>query len=249
MSSRSTPWFVRRVPREQPKLRLFLFPYAGGGSVIFRGWENDFPAEIDVCAVEPPGRFGRFQDRGISDVHEFAAAFERAVDPFLDVPIAFFGYSLGALMAFQCARQLRSRRQLEPTHLMVAAHRAPHMPKRLQPISGKPDAAFIQEIERRYGPFDAVIKAEREMFEAVLGIMRTDFKMLEGYDYAPEAPFACPILALGGVEDGNVLATELDGWREHTSADFRFESLPGGHFFLRESGAALRQLIRNQLAS
>src|SRR5215510_10161388 len=116
MNSTHSPWFMRPAPRDRASLRLFLSPHAGAGSVIFRDWHVDFPASIDVCAVEPPGRLARRRERSIGDVFEFAEAFEQAVEPFLDLPFAFVGYSLGTLQAFECARLLRSRRNLSPTH-------------------------------------------------------------------------------------------------------------------------------------
>lgn len=247
MNSKDSPWFIRRAPRDRASLRLFLFPHAGAGSVIFHDWHADFPASIDVCAVEPPGRLVRRKERPFSDVFEFAKAFDRAVEPFLDLPFAFFGYSLGTLMAFECARLLRSRRKLTPSQLIVAAHRAPHLPSRRTQISREPRQTFVAELERRYGPFDPMLKSDPEMFDAVVDIMRVDLGMVESYKFSPEAPLNCPILAIGGTEDAGVPQSDLDGWREHTSSEFRSKSLPGGHFFLRNRGAELRALVRDQV--
>ena len=247
MNSKHSPWFMRPMPRDRATLRLFLFPHAGAGSVIFRDWHADFPASVDVCAVEPPGRLARRSERPFADVLEFARAFDQALEPLLDLPFAFFGYSLGALKAFECARLLRSRRKLHPSHLIVAAHKAPHLPRRLAPISREPKPALVRELERRYGPLEPIIKADPEMLDAVLDIMRNDLGMVENYRFSLEAPFDCPILAIGGTEDVSLQQEEIEGWREHTTAEFRSESLPGGHFFLRNRGAELRALVRDQL--
>jgi medium-chain acyl-[acyl-carrier-protein] hydrolase len=249
MTYDSSPWIVRRVPRDKAKLRLFCFPHAGAGSVIYRDWFGAFPEHFDVCAIEPPGRLARRRERSIGEVGEFTKALELALDPYLDMPFAFVGYSLGSLMAFELARALRRHRKLEPAHLIVAAHKAPQMPRRQTPISGEPKHAFVRELERRYGPFEPVIKADPEMLDMVVDIMRIDLAMLENYQYQAEAPLACPILAIGGSEDVSLIPAELEGWGAQTAAAFRTEWFPGGHFFMREHGSKLRALVNSQISS
>jgi len=247
IKSSPSPWIARRVPRENASLRLFCFPHAGAGSVIFKDWYADFPAHVEVCAIEPPGRLARRSEPLIRTMSEFAAALEVALDPYLDMPFAFFGYSLGAVMAFECARAIRRHKKIEPTHLLVAAAKAPQLPRRLAPISHEPEPVFVRELERRYGPFETMIKAEPEMFGMILDIMRVDLGMLEGYRYQAEPGFDCPILAIGGTDDVSVVSGDLEGWREQTCRAFRTQLLPGGHFFLRAHGKQLRDLVRNEI--
>jgi medium-chain acyl-[acyl-carrier-protein] hydrolase len=240
---------VRRAPRDKASLRLFCLPYAGAGSVVFRDWSADFPAMIDVCAIEPPGRLARHSEPLIKDAHAFAAALEAAIDPYLDRPFAFFGYSLGALMSFECARRIRRHRQLEPTRMIVAAHKAPQCPHRLPAISQEPSHAFMTELERRYGPFEPAIKADAQLLHMVVKIMRADLSMFENYRYQEQEAFGCPVLAIGGTEDLTVLREDLESWGAHTRSAFRAEWLQGGHFFLHNRGAELRALVRAELVS
>src|SRR5690349_9207995 len=103
----SSRWVVRRRPRDDAPLRLFLVPHAGAGAVIYHEWPSSFPDSIDVCAIDPPGRFARCNEAQHRDVCTFARDMAAALLPYVDRPFAFFGYSLGALMAFECARELR----------------------------------------------------------------------------------------------------------------------------------------------
>lgn len=245
---RNSPWLIRRTPRDDASLRLFCFPHAGAGAVIFKDWYADMPAHVDVCAIEPPGRLARRHESPILGMSAFVAALEVALDPFLDIPCAFFGYSLGAVMAFELARALRRHKRILPTQLMVAAARAPQLPRKLAAISREPKARFVQELERRYGPIDPLIKAEPEMFAIVLEIMRVDLGLLENYQYQSEAPLECPILAIGGTEDASMVAADVDAWRDQTSQSFAGKQLPGGHFFLRTQGKQLQSLVREQIS-
>jgi medium-chain acyl-[acyl-carrier-protein] hydrolase len=38
-------------PKPKTQLRLFCFPYAGGGASIFRQWLVNIPQGVEVCAV------------------------------------------------------------------------------------------------------------------------------------------------------------------------------------------------------
>jgi medium-chain acyl-[acyl-carrier-protein] hydrolase len=173
---------------------------------------------------------------------------EAALGPYLDVPFAFLGYSLGALMAFETARELRRRRKLEPTNLIVAAHRAPQLPRRHPAISSEPKFSFVRELETRYGPFEPAIKADPEMLDLIVDIMRVDLSMLESYHYQDEEPFRCPIAAVGGSEDASMIPSELAGWRMQTTGPFSEHWLRGGHFFLRNRGSELRSLVRDAIS-
>lgn len=246
MSGNSSAWIVRRSPRPGAAMRLFCFPHAGAGSVIYHDWHSAFGDNVEVCAIEPPGRLARRKEPLRTDVHAFTRDLLVALAPWLDRPFALFGYSLGALMAFECARALR-RIGREPSSLMFAAAKAPHLPRRHAPISGETKRVLTAEIERRYGAFDPVLASDPELFDMVLEIMRGDLRMMEDYRYGDEQPFSCPVLVAGGMDDASVTRAEIDAWEMHTSGPFRAAFLPGQHFFLRTSGPMLRDLVNNEL--
>jgi medium-chain acyl-[acyl-carrier-protein] hydrolase len=144
MLPKNSAWIVRPRVRDNARLRLFCFPHAGAGSVIFRDWHNDFPDTVDVCLVEPPGRLARRHEPSAASVQEFATVFDAAVPPLLDLPIALFGYSLGALMAFEWARTLRRDHGLDVKSLIVAAAKSPQSPRRLPVITHEPQPIFLR---------------------------------------------------------------------------------------------------------
>lgn len=52
----TNPWIVCPKPLIQPSLRLFCFAYAGAGTSIFRTWGKQFLSDIEICAIQLPGR-------------------------------------------------------------------------------------------------------------------------------------------------------------------------------------------------
>src|SRR5215467_15197573 len=96
------PWIVRSKPHAL--LRLFCFPYAGGGASLFRLWSDSLPPEIDMCPVHLPGREGRLKEPPFTSLTPLIQALAQALRPYMDIPFVFFGYSMGALISFELAR-------------------------------------------------------------------------------------------------------------------------------------------------
>ncbi|MCC7362522.1 MAG: thioesterase [Anaerolineales bacterium] len=233
-------WFHCRKPNPDAQLRLLCFPYAGGGVSVFRAWPDRLPAEIEVWAIQLPGRDGRLREPIPADLPTLAAAIADGLGPFSDRPFACFGHSLGALLAFEFARELRRRGQVEPSRLLVSARRAPQLPRTEAPLHTLPEPQFIAGLQQRYNGIPAAILAEPELMQLFLPMLRADFKLIELYQYRAEAPLACPITAFGGAQDTLALPAELAAWQAQSHGAFNLQLFPGGHFYLQ---TALPQLL------
>ena len=98
-------------PGIKPRLRLYCFPYAGAGSSIYRPWWKEISPGIQICSVQLPGRGGRFTEPRYTSVQPLVQALTDSLWPLPDLPVALFGHSMGALLAFEFARELRRRRR------------------------------------------------------------------------------------------------------------------------------------------
>jgi surfactin synthase thioesterase subunit len=246
--ARDNRWIAPRPDRPRALLRLFCFPYAGAGAAAFRDWTHALPAEIDVCRVDPPGRFARADEPPIDRMATFVESFDDAAGPLLDRPFGVFGYSLGALMAFEWACAVRTRHGLTPVHLIVAARRAPQCAT-MSPValSGLAQPALVAALEDSYGPLEPSLKADPGMLSWVVENMRADLRMMESYRYGARPPLSCPILAVGGTEDPTVNVHELIAWGEQTTAACEVELVPWPHFFLHTAGAVLLDHVSRRL--
>ena len=239
-----TRWLLRKNAGQKPQLRLFCFPHAGAGAVLYSRWLNTFPEAIDVCAVDPPGRLSRLKEPAPATMAELVAALDVALDDYLDLPFAVFGYSLGALTAFEWCRSIRRRLGREPECMMVAAAGAPQLGTYREPISDLPGPEFLQALERRYGAIDPVLRGEARMLELIMGIMRHDLRLLEQYHYAADEPFSCPLVAFGGSRDRGVPSERIAAWQAQTSAPFHSQLFEGEHFFIRAHGTELARAVQ-----
>jgi medium-chain acyl-[acyl-carrier-protein] hydrolase len=184
-------------------------------------------------------------------VTRMAALIEAAATallPFLDRPFAFFGHSMGALVAFELASYLTVAYGRQAEHLVVAGARAPHLPDRFGPLHTLPAAALREEL-RRYGGTPQVVLDSPELLQLLLPALRADFAVCDTYAYTPRPALACPITAFGGRDDGRVACAELGAWRGHTNSAFEKWLLPGGHFFLHSARSVLLGMLSERLTS
>ena len=242
----SDPWFLRPQPNPQATVRLFCFPYAGGGAGIFRTWSQELPAEIEVCLVQLPGRESRIRESALTRLDILIQQLSPAILPLLDIPFAFFGYSMGALIGFELARQLRQQNGLIPSHLFLAACRGVHIPT-THPIHQLSDSQFVAEINQRYQGIPLSVLQNPELLQIVVPVLKADFAILDTYIFQPDVPLPCPFTAFGGFEDPIVSQENLLAWRDHTSNTFSLEMVPGDHFFLNQSRSQLLNTIVQRL--
>jgi len=237
------PWFRISQPRPQARLRLFCFPHAGGAASAYRTWPQQLPADIELCAVQLPGRENRIRETPFRDAQALSQALLTALLPYLDKPFALFGHSMGALLAYEVAQQVRQAGQL-PRYLFVSGRRAPWLPDDDTMLHTLPtDEAFLVELQRRYHNLPEVLFTEPELRDLFVPLLRADFTLVERYHCPGPLPLPCPLVAFGGADDARVPQAALWAWHAATQAAFALHLFPGGHFYLNEQSAPLLTTI------
>lgn len=229
----SDRWIVRYRPNEHASLRLFCFSYAGGGASVYRSWVDAFSEDVEICCIQLPGRENRIGEPAYTRMAPLMEALIDVILPYLDRPFAFFGYSMGALVCFELARELRGSANKQPVHMGLAAFRAPHLPNPNIKIYHLPDEVF-KVVLRADGIPEQILQNE-ELMRAMLPTLRADFELCDTYQFREEPPLACPFSLFGGQEDVRVAMVDLEAWRLHSSVPSTLLTLPGSHFFLHSS--------------
>ena len=152
----SDPWIRMFEPRPDAAVRLFCFPYAGGGASMYLSWARSMPAAVEVCPIQLPGREERFADAHFRQLEPLKSAVLEHLEPCLDKPFLLFGHSMGAIIAYEIAHALSSQGR-PPAHLIVSGQRAPHIPLSRPMSYHLPEAAFRERLRELKGTPEQVL--------------------------------------------------------------------------------------------
>jgi surfactin synthase thioesterase subunit/glycosyltransferase involved in cell wall biosynthesis len=208
--------------------RLFYFPHAGAGAHACHGLTLP---NWTVTPVRLPGRESRLAEAPFERMAPLIAALTGAIQNHLEAPFAFFGHSMGAIVAFELARELRRRNLPLPRMLIASAARAPQFRRGHVPAPAPSRADFLEELRRLQSVESATLDSP-EFLHTLLPALEADSTLYRNYIYSEGAPLDLPIRAYGGVEDPNIRRDHLDGWGEQTTQSFALRLFPGGHFYL-----------------
>jgi medium-chain acyl-[acyl-carrier-protein] hydrolase len=245
-ADRSRPARELRVIRRSPnaKVRLFCFPYAGAGPSVFNEWKSLLPESVDLVGIVYPGRECRTAEPPARTLGELIEPLRAALQPYTDIPYAFFGHSMGAYVSFELARRL-SRSGNSPAHLFLSAAGAPHIaePNLIHHLA---PADFLRQLIRLNG-FPREVFRDPQLLSYALPILRADFTACETYRFEADAPCQSPMTVFGGDNDTRVDRHRLEAWRQLAGVSFAIRTFDGDHFYLREHRQALLGCVVREL--
>ncbi|WP_435112226.1 thioesterase II family protein [Nocardiopsis synnemataformans] len=227
-------------------MRLLCFPHAGGSASSYFPLSKQLAPEVEVHAVQYPGRQDRRNEACVDDISELAERICEAVSLSPEKPTAFLGHSMGAILAYEVARRLQRRGEGVPVHLFVSGRRAPSRPRR-EEIHRRGDTGLITEI-RRLGGTDQRFLDDDELRAIILPMLRADYTAIETYTWDPAPMLECPLTALVGDADPSTTVEEASAWREQTVSGFDIRVFPGGHFFLDANRSEVAATITSALS-
>ena len=244
-AAKKSEWFSGLADMDTGKTTLFCFPYAGGGTMTYRTWRDGLSSAA-VVAIRLPARESRIAEPPFATMNSLVEALGLEILPHLQQPFAFFGHSMGAVIAFELSRWLRAHGHSMPKSLHVSAARAPQFRLNHQPGSQPDDQEFIEQLRRLEGmPSDVLDNPE--LMRIALPALRADANLFRQYVYEPSDPLPLSIHAYGGKTDPNVSYEHLDRWRELTTLEFSIEQFEGGHFYLLSSQRQFLERLASRL--
>jgi surfactin synthase thioesterase subunit len=237
-------WLRRFHPGAALAPELVCFPHAGGSAAYWHRLSAVLTPQIEVSAVQYPGRHDRHREPAATDLHALADRIAEALGR-AERPRALLGHSMGASLAYEVAVRLAARGHGRPAALIVSGRRAPSCSATDEDRLSD-DAALVAKV-RSLGGTGAEVLGDPDMLELMLPVLRGDYRALARYTPSRGTELRCPVLALAGDRDGEASVDEVDAWRRHTTGAFQLRVFEGGHFFLTAHMDAVAELVRGAL--
>ncbi|GIJ29210.1 thioesterase [Micromonospora qiuiae] len=244
MANEPNRWIRRYRAAPDAAVQLVCLPHAGGTASYYQPMAKSLFPEVEVLAVQYPGRQDRFNEPCIRDFAALTEGAFAAVHSALDDrPVALFGHSMGALLAFGLAKRLEAN-GIEPITLFPSAMRPAGRPHDLPHLASDDD--LIAEIATLDGTEERLLDNE-DMRTVFLPALRADYTALSTYRL-DDIGVACPVVSLAGDKDDHVPAEDVATWAKHTTGPFDLHVFPGGHFYLNRQWNDVAAMLKQQVA-
>jgi pyochelin biosynthetic protein PchC len=239
-------WIRRFHPASQAPAQLVCFPHAGGSATFYFPVSRSMSPAVDVLAIQYPGRQDRRTEKCIDDIGELADRVVTELWQWADRPLALFGHSMGASLAFEVASRLEAG-GVAPLGLFASGRHAPSL-RRDDAVHLRSDDAVLADLTALNGT-ESQLLGEPEMRKMILAAVRSDYKAAETYRCRPGLTLDCPIVSMVGDNDPKATIEEARAWSGHTTGRFDLVVFSGGHFYLNSHAPAVLHIIGERLAA
>jgi external thioesterase TEII len=223
------------------KIKLILIHFAGGNSFSFRAF-YPFIEAYEIISLELPGRGLKQNESLIMDfdmalTYLYAQLMEFHKKSKLDKFI-IYGHSMGAILGFHLTALLE-KNSLNPLSLIVTGNSGPRN-RNEKKISLLDDKNFLEAVVKFGGISDALVK-HPELMDYFIPILKADFAIVENYSVDESIVINTPIHAIMGDQEEYV--DQITNWGKFTKAVFKYETLPGDHFFINQHAKKVAEII------
>ncbi|MFF0531166.1 thioesterase II family protein [Nocardia amikacinitolerans] len=243
-STDASLWFRRFNPSPSATMRLACFPHAGGSASFFLPLSRAMHPECEVLSVQYPGRQDRRNEPLASSISALADSIADHMSHWSDKPLALFGHSMGATLAYEVTRRISSPNI--PIALFVSGRRAPSR-YRQESVHTLSDDQLLVEL-KVLGGTDSRAFADEDIVRMILPVVRADYQAIETYRHEPGPKVSTPIFAHIGDQDPRVTVDEASSWQSHTSNSFEMHVHSGDHFYITKHVDSISKHIKQTLA-
>jgi surfactin synthase thioesterase subunit/acyl carrier protein len=237
-------WFVKPSPNPNANIKLFCFHDAGGSSSLYQGWAELLDDNIELIAVELPGRGSRMAEQTLENMSDLADKLSGLIEAEAgQKPFVFFGHSMGGAVLLEVTRKLRDYGLPFPLQLFTSSTPA------LDAYNHQDVAYEISEEEliSRFPHLSSENIEDEELRQLFIKIIRADLKLLTNYSYDPVEPFDIPIISIRGTEDDRVSLSQITGWQKVTIDRHKTIERKGGHRYIEHDAEFLTSLINKTI--
>ena len=224
-------------------IQVFLFPFAGGNAYSFNEIIKGLPENLEIVALEYPGHGGRAKEPFLEDFESLLNDVAQQINSKLIAgkKVAFFGYSLGSLIAFEIIA--RNLIQTEVSIFFACAQESPTVNS-----FNQRSVEWTEENVLKYtislGGIDPRLKDNPRFLKALLLPTKNDYVVRDSYLYR-NGLVTCPVHVLYSDEDTPYLTVKK--WNECCKNEVILHNFKGNHFFINSNTEGIAEIIINEI--
>lgn len=228
------------------RIKLFCFPHAGGSAMAYDDWNKLFSEQIEIKPIELAGRGRRIDeplyDTPLNAVDDLFTIIENEI---FDNEYAFFGHSMGAILAYELALKIKEKGKNLPKHLFLSGKGVPNSKDKKYYLLNDDD---IKKKILEFGGTPPEVLDYPAFTEFFIPLMRSDFRIASMFIEDREIrPLDIEISILLG-KDEDINADDVYNWRKYTQNLCSIYCFNGGHFFLHQDAKQeVIQIINDKL--
>ena len=229
------------------KIHLICFPFAGGSVYSYARYQGFPQRNIKLTTFELPGRGRRIDQPFLPEIHAMADDLYKQVMPIINEPYAFYGHSMGALIAYLITKRIIREGLPQPLYLFVSGRFGPSAEDPEPPTHDLPPDEFRKKLREIGGSPDELLDDDTLMnfFDPIL---RSDFRAIEQYVYEETTPFDIPIITMAG-KDEKITEEQAMAWQKETTRPIELHWFEGKHFFILDHAGEIMRIIGQKLRS
>ncbi|MBV5241983.1 alpha/beta fold hydrolase [Mycolicibacterium sp. PAM1] len=237
-------WLRNFHPAPSARIRLVCLPHAGGSASYYFPMSAALSPEFNVYGVQYPGRQDRHSEPFVESVDDLADQIYAEVAALPEVPTAFFGHSMGAVLAFEVARRFESLAGRRPVVVFASGSRAPSHYGDEREYKSDNDLIGVM---RDLGGTDPRIFNDPDLLSTFLPAFRNDYRALQAYHRGTEVVISAPIVVMTATDDPKTSEDNARAWLAHTTGGGEVRTFTGGHFYLEKQPQKVIDVVTQTL--
>ena len=228
-------------------MTIYSFPFAAGSQYSYNDFVKISPEWLAWKPLEYAGRGKRVFEKPKTDIHEIVDEFMEYFSKNLKNPFAFFGHSMGSLIAYLLTVEFEKNNMPMPEHLFLSGRGGACIPERFRKAEHMTQKEIIAEILEMDGKIQNLLQ-NPTLLNAYERVLRADVMALEKYDYQLGTKQPLTIKATVFIGDNDIYTpAQAQIWQKEFEQPIDLHIMHGGHFFLFDHYQPMMKIIENTL--
>lgn len=230
------------------KIKVYFLPYAGGSASTYLSWKKHIDSNIEMKPIELAGHGKRISEPLYKSIDEAVIDIYSRISHELDEgPYAFYGHSMGTILAYELIRKIRLNNKKEPIHVFFSGRFPPYVEDTYKMGDSYSDEQIFEKLIDVIGT-KIQINNNKEIRDFLFPILLGDYNIVQKYDYNQEiVNLNCGISILNGNQDSYFPHENLPLWSKCTSKECNFYEFEGDHFFINQHKKEVSDIINKTL--